>query len=187
MKSFHYLAALVLFLPGAARAGNMETFRDPEFGLLTWKFVENGFSLQLIQLLPDYVQALYSSRGLGSDVAESIRGFCVFGSVIRNDTNEQLAYRVAEWRYITPDGKSHPLKTKSEWLEQWKEMGSTYMWSILPDDQVFEPGDWSQGFTTVALAPESVFDLVVNWRVGDERHESTLSGLRCAPARAPLR
>lgn len=187
MKGFVYLVALALFLPGAAQAGKMQSFRDAESGLLTWKFVEDGFSLQLIQLPPDYVQALYSSRGLSPGVAESLRGFCVFGSVIRNDTDRRLAYRVAEWRYITPDGNSHPLKTKSEWLAQWKGMGSTYMWSILPDDQVFEPGDWSQGFTTVALAPESVFDLVVRWRLGDERHESTLSGLRCAPAQAPLR
>jgi hypothetical protein len=187
VNTFMRLSILGLCLSITARAGELETFRDPDSGLLTWKFEEGGFSLQLIQLLPEYVQALYTSRNLGPGVAESMKGYCVFGSVIRNDTDRQLSYRVAEWRYVGPSGIPQPPKTKSEWLAEWRELGSTYNWSILPDDQVFEPGDWSQGFTTVALPPGSAFDLVVNWRVADERHESTLAGLRCAPAQAPSR
>ena len=82
-----------------------------------------------------------------------MRGYCVFGTVARNDTDAPLAYRVANWRYVTADGKRHRLRTKSQWVAVWKKLGTDFSFSILPDDITFEVGDWVQGFTTPEIAP----------------------------------
>ncbi len=168
-------------------AGEVQRHTDPDTGLLSWQIREPGFGMQLLQVLPDYVRATYSARGLPPDIVEAIAEYCVFGTIVTNDSQQQLSYRVADWRYITPDGKAHPLKTKTQWVSEWKNQGVAFRWSILPDDQTFEPGDWSQGFTTVPLPPGSVFDLVYSWRYAGETHEGKLEGLRCAPAALPDR
>lgn len=173
-----------LWFTGAAGAG-VQPQRDPETGLLSWSVEGPGLSLQLIQMLPDYVAAVYASRGLPPAVLESIAAYCVFGTIVTNTSDEQVSYRVADWRYLSADGRQHRVRTKSEWLDEWQKMGVAYRWSILPDDQTFEPGDWSQGFTTIALPPDSVFTLLYSWRYRDETHSGKIEGLRCAPASAP--
>jgi len=183
------LAGLLFFLllPCGVSAGDIQQHRDPETGLITWKAQEPGFSLQLIQLLPDYVTAVYSARGLPPSLVKTMASYCVFGTIIKNESDQQLAYRVADWRYTTGDGKAHPIKTKTEWVQEWKDQGVSFRWSILPDDQTFEPGDWSQGFTTIPLPPGSSINLIYTWRHQGENHTGTLEGLRCAPAQPPQR
>jgi hypothetical protein len=176
---------LFLYTNCVAFAGDIRQHQDPVTGLITWKVQEPGFSLQLIQLLPDYVTAVYSARGLPPSLVKTMASHCVFGTIIKNESGEQLSYRVADWRYVTADGKAHPIKTKTEWVKEWKDQGVSFRWSILPDDQTFEPGDWSQGFTTIALPPDSPFDLIYTWRHQSENRKGTLEGLRCAPAQAP--
>jgi hypothetical protein len=176
---------LLISLAGAAGAAGVQQHRDADTGLLSWSVEESGLSLQLVQMLPDYVAAVYSSRGLPPAVLQGIAEYCVFGTIVTNTSDTRVSYRVADWRYLTPDGRQHRVKTKSEWLDEWKQMGVAYRWSILPDEQGFEPGDWSQGFTTIALPPDSVFTLVYSWRYQDEAHEGRIEGLRCAPANAP--
>lgn len=180
-----YHPGLLLCLPLALSAGEVRQHTDPDTGLLSWQVHEPGFSMQLLQLLPDYVRATYIARGLPPDLVEAVAGYCVFGTIVTNDSQQQLSYRVADWRYVTADGKAHPLKTKTQWVSEWKERGVAFRWSMLPDDQTFEPGDWSQGFTTIALPPGSTFDLVYSWRYRGETHEGKLEGLRCAPAELP--
>ncbi len=166
-------------------AGDIQRHRDPETGLITWKVQEAGLSLQLIQLLPDYVTAVYSARGLPSSLVNTMASYCVFGTIIKNESDERLSYRVADWRYVTADGQAHPIKTKSEWVEEWQDQGVSFRWSILPDDQTFEPGDWSQGFTTIPLPPGSSLTLNYTWRYRGEIHQGSLHELRCAPEQAP--
>ena len=170
---------------GAAFAQDAQPYRDPRTGLLSWQAGHPSFSLQLVQMLPDYVAAVYSSRGLPAELIEGVNRYCVFGTIITNEADQPVSYRVADWRYVTPDGQSHPVKTKSQWLEEWAAMGVPYRWSMLPDEQTFQPGDWSQGFTTIGLSPGSRFDLVYSWRHNDETHQDVLKGVRCAPADAP--
>ena len=73
-------------------------FTDPGTGLISWKSVESGFSLQLIQLHPDYVTAVYDSRGLPKKLIEGVLKYCVFGTIIKNNViieifSEQVIYR----------------------------------------------------------------------------------------------
>lgn len=176
-------AALLMFLgASAAHAAQLTQHRDPESGLLSWKQVDRGFSLELIQLLPDYVKALYSSRGLPKSVVDGMTPYCVFGTVVQNHSGAELSYRVADWRYVTADGKQHPLKTKPQWVAEWKKRGSDFGWSILPATMTFDAGDWAQGFTTVRLPPGSRFDLIYSWRHHGKRYTGTLNNLVCAPA-----
>jgi len=182
-----YCFGLLWCLPLVVSAGQVQRYTDPDTGLLSWQIREPGFSMQLLQVLPDYVRATYSARGLPPDIVEAVAAYCVFGTIVTNDSQHQLSYRVAEWRYVTAYGKAHPLKTKTQWVNEWKDQGVAFRWSILPDDQTFEPGDWSQGFTTVLLPPGSVFDLVYSWSYAGDTHEGKLEGLRCAPATLPDR
>ena len=181
--------ALTLLLSAIATAPHgfaaVETFSDDTSGLLSWKAQHPGFSLQFIQLLPDYVRAVYGARGLPKEVVDLMASYCMFGTIIKNESGESLGYRVADWRYITADGQSHPLKTKTQWLKEWQDMGVAFRWSLLPDDQQFAPGDWSQGFTTLPLARGTVFKLKYQWTQQGETHEGVFEELRCAPAEAP--
>lgn len=176
------LAALVAPLAAAAQ---VEEIRNPETGLVTWKALDRGFELQLIQVVPDAIRAMYGARGLPDAIIRDVAGHCVFGTIAANRSGGTLAYRVADWRYVTPDGEAHAIKTKTQWTDEWKEMGVPYNWSILPDDQEFAQGDWSQGFTTIPLPPESTFTLVYSWTVDGERHQGRIEGVRCPPREVP--
>jgi len=177
---------LTLLLVPAVHAAELTQNRDPESGLLAWKKVDRGLSLELIQLLPEYVAALYSSRNLPPAVVDSMRGYCVFGSVVQNQSGATLDYHVADWRVVTPDGKQHRLKTKPEWVAEWKTLGSDFGWSILPASASFDTGDWAQGFTTVKLPPGSHFDLLYSWRHHGKRYRGKMENLVCAPDKPPL-
>jgi hypothetical protein len=159
---------------------------NPETGLLSWKAGGQAFAIELIQVLPDYVRAVYASRGLPRKIIDDVSSYCVFGTIIRNTTAAPLSYRVADWRYITLDGTRHPLKTKSEWVQEWRDMGVAFRWSMLADEQTFAEGDWVQGFTTVKLSPGSRFDLEYSWSQHGRQYVATIQGVRCAPAEAPV-
>lgn len=173
---------LVAVLPVNAE---VQTFTDDNSGLQSWKAQHPGFSLQFIQLLPDYVRAVYSARGLPGKVVELMAGYCVFGTIIKNESDHPLSYRVADWYYVTRDGQSYPVKTKTQWLREWRDMGVTFHFSLLPDEQTFAPGDWSQGFTTLALPPDTPVALHYSWILQGKKHEGVFKNLRCAPAKAP--
>ncbi len=177
---------LIVLIPALGFAGQAKESRDPNTGLLSWKIEEPGLGIQFIQMLPDYVSALYSSRGLPPELIKGMAKYCVFGTIVTNESDRQLSYRVADWRYVTPDGTSHKVKTKTEWLKEWQSMGVNYRWSILPDDQTFEAGDWSQGFTTIPLLPESTFDLIYSWTLNGKKNHGEIKNLRCAPAKPPI-
>jgi hypothetical protein len=181
-----FICSLALLQAPAVHAAELTQNRDPESGLLAWKKVDRGFSLELIQLLPEYVAALYSSRNLPPAVVDSVRGYCVFGSVVQNQSGGTLDYRVADWRAVTPDGKQHRLKTKPEWVAEWKALGSDFGWSILPATASFDTGDWAQGFSTIQLPPGSHFDLLYTWRHHDKHYRGKMENLVCAPAKPPL-
>ena len=91
-------AALVLFVltlsPGWA--ADVVTTQDPNSGLYSWKIVDRGFSLELIQLPPDFIRAVYASRDLPSAMIEEVAGYCAFGSIARNQATFPLSYRVAD-------------------------------------------------------------------------------------------
>ena len=186
LKSLHrgftysFVAGLCL-LHTPVHAAEVSVHKNEQSGLLTWTSEDEGFSIELIQLLPDFVRAVYAKHGFTHEEVERIAGYCVFGSILKNTSEQQLTYKVREWTYTDAQGKTLPVKTKSQWLAEWRKAGITFSWTLLPDDVVFEVGDWQQGFTTINLPRESHFDLHYTWTLDGVPHRGTLKDLSCAP------
>jgi hypothetical protein len=182
---YSWLLLFGLCSAGPAAALDIERRVIPETGLSSWAFADHGFSLELVQLQGDFIRAIYGSRGFSKELIDEIAAYCVFGSIARNLSDGPLSYRVAEWRVTTDDGRELVPRTKSEWVARWKKAGIPYNWSILPDDQTLDVGDWNQGFTTVKAGRGSRFRLTVSWTVEGETHEASIPDMRCPPDQIP--
>ena len=155
--------------------------KNPETGLLTWKSEGDGFTIELIQLVPDYIRAVYSKYDFTSEEIERVASFCNFGTIIQNTSQQALIYDVSDWRYVDKKGNVHPVKTKSQWLEEWKKAGITFSWTLLPDSEDFGVGDWQQGFTTIKIASDKKFDFIFTWVIEGKKYQRTIEDMSCAP------
>ncbi|MEQ1592554.1 MAG: hypothetical protein ABL892_09225 [Thiobacillaceae bacterium] len=176
-------ALLVAAVP--AVAGTVQN-TNPSNGLSNWQSDDTPLSLQLLQLMPDNVRAVYTKKDFPPALVEEMAGYCVFGSVIRNLADEPISYDVADWRAITADGVRHAPRTKTEWLKIWQSQGVDFGWSILPAAQTLDVGDWGQGFTTIKLSHSARFDLDYSWRQHGKTFHAILNGLQCAPEQLPV-
>ncbi len=179
------MVLLMLSMPMSgvdAGKGEIIAQADPDTGLKSWQFQGEGLAIEFLQVPPDFIRASYAARGLPKELIESVATQCVFGSIVRNISDQPLSYRVADWHYLTADAVEHKIKTKTQWLEQWHGMGIRFSWSMLADDVTFAKGDWIQGFTTVAEPHGSRIGLKVVWTTAGKRHEKILPDLECAPA-----
>ena len=188
----HYIArmkplitCLLLLLLSPAHAGEVVEEVNPVSGLSRWHTEGQDFSIELIQLIPDFVRAVFDSKGLPREIIDSVSSYCVFGTIVRNRAEVPISYNIADWRYVTADGVQHVGKLKSEWVEEWRDMGVAFRWTLLPEAQTYQVGDWGQGFTTVALPHGTRFDLHYSWVQDGTEHRETIEGLRCAPAELP--
>jgi hypothetical protein len=166
---------------GISDAARISSQQNPDSGLYSWVAESEGFSIELIQVLPDFIRAIYMSHDFPQQEVDEIAGYCVFGTVIKNTSQKQLDYDVSEWYYTDTQGNNYPVKTKSQWLEQWRKAGVTFSWTLLPDKGTFYEGDWQQGFTTIKLPRESEFTLTYKWSIDGTEYTDTFEGLRCAP------
>ncbi len=186
------LCALVSATCLPLSANEVTVHKNATTGLLTWQVEDEGFSIELIQLIPDFVRAIYSKHNFPQDEVERVASsYCVFGTILKNTSSQSMHYRVADWRYRTGGGKVRAVKTKTQWLEEWQKKGITFSWTLLPDSGDFAVGDWQQGFTTIELSDdmtrESVFDFIYTWKLGERSYSGTIKGLRCAPAQLDLK
>ena len=179
LQSHLFFLCIMIFGSFTAQAAKVSIHKNELSGLLTWTSEDDGFSIELIQLLPDFVRAVYAKHGIPAAEIERIASYCVFGSILKNTSQQRLTYKVKEWTYTDPQGKIHPVKTKSQWLEEWRKAGVTFSWTLLPDDVIFDIGDWQQGFTTIKLPRESHFDLTYRWTLDGVAHSGTLKNLSC--------
>lgn len=153
---------------------------DPATGLSTWRVQGPVFDIELIQLLPDFVRAVFEAKGLPQEVVDAVGSYCAFGTIVRNCSVAPLSYNVANWRYVTADGVAHAGRTKAEWVKDWREQGIAFRWTLLPEAQTFQAGDWGQGFTTVQLPPGTRFDLHYDWKQQGETVRHVIKGMQCA-------
>lgn len=155
--------------------------KNPNSGLLTWTAKDDGFSIQLIQLLPDFVRAVYAKHGLPAKQYDKIAGYCDFGTIIRNTSGKTLDYNVGDWRTVNDKGVIGTIKTKDQWAREWRKAGVNFSWTLLPGAGTFYAGDWQQGFTTVKLPHGSSFDLIFKWKIDGVEHTGRINQLHCAP------
>ena len=181
--SSQLLIIICLCLPYTpAQSAEVTIQKNDASGLLTWTSKDDGFSIQLIQLAPDFVRAVYSKHGLPADEVERIAAYCDFGSIIQNTSQQQLSYRVSDWRYVDKNGKSYPVKTKAQWLAEWRKAGITFAWTLLPGSGDFGIGDWQQGFTTIQIDRNEKFDLIYTWTLDGKKHQGKIENMSCAPS-----
>ena len=190
-KPGHFIFALCLLAASTAVFANAspvveKIYRNDKSGLLSWLREADGFRVEFIQLLPDFVRAVYARHGFPEDAVEEMASWCIFGSIIKNTSGRPLRYRVADWRYRDSQGRLHPVKTKTQWLREWRRKGIPFSWSLLPDKGDFAAGDWQQGFTTLALPHGASFDLLYSWSVDGRPYQGEIKQMRCAPARLEI-
>jgi len=185
MKNKIILISALLIINTFANAANVNVHENEETGLLTWTVEDEGFKIELIQLLPDFIRAIYAKHNFPKAEVERAAGYCVFGTILKNTSDKKLSYRVKDWRYRMSDSKGKtqmwPVKTKSQWLEEWRRVGIKFSWTILPDVGDFDVGDWQQGFTTIDLPRKSKFDLVFKWKLDGVEHTGVLENIECPP------
>lgn len=193
-NSLMRIISAILLLPLALLAGNapghaaaseatkVSVYKNPDSGLFTWTAIDDGFSVELIQLLPDFVRAIYGKYGFPDNEIEEIAAYCVFGTIIKNTSGKTLDYDVRDWRSIDAAGNETAIKTKSQWLAQWKKAGVNFAWTLLPDKGTFYAGDWQQGFTTIKFPRNSEIDLKFVWKIDGVEHVGKIRQLRCAAA-----
>lgn len=178
-----------MLLAWNAHAGEGETLaqRNPETGLESWKATRHGVTLELAQLTPDQSRAFFIGRGFEPAEAEHYAAACVFMTILRNEAAPSaIAYRLADWRAITADGRALPAKLKENWLKEWDVRNLAparkiaFEWSQFPSEQTFEPGDWTQGMTTFTLPRGSRFNLEYRWTIKDQQQKNILKGVHCA-------
>lgn len=184
LKPYTIVHSILLALP-VSTAQAMQVSTNPDNGLLTYSNHENGFSIELIQVVPDFIRAVYGGHNFPRPVIEDIAGYCVYGSVIKNTTNKPLSYRVADWYYVL-DGTRFPVKTKTRWLDQWRKQGILFSWTLLPDVGEFHEGDWQQGFTTIQAPRNSRFDLHYSWTLDGVKHSAVMRNMQCPPEEVPV-
>lgn len=187
-KSISVIA--MLLATTALYAADVSVHKNKVSGLLTWTAKDDGFSIELIQLLPDFIRAIYAKHNFPEQEVERAAAYCMFGTIIKNTSEQHLSYRVADWRYRTKDGEGGhgielPVKTKTQWLEEWKKAGIMFSWTLLPDTGEFSVGDWQQGFTAIKLPRDSTFDLIYKWSLDGVEHMGVLENLECPPESLP--
>jgi len=140
------LAAVLLTLTVfEAKATEVSIHKNENSGLLTWTVNDKGFQIELIQLLPDFIRAIYAKHNFPKEEVERAASYCIFGTILKNTSEQLLSYRVSDWRYRTKDGKQHPVKTKTQWLDEWRKAGITFSWTLWRDVGKFSVGAWQQG------------------------------------------
>jgi hypothetical protein len=179
------LLAALLFGSAVAADTKVSLHQDPDTRLITWTAEDNGITLEFIQLIPDFVRAIYSKHNFPDDEIEDIAAYCVFGTILKNTADVPMQYDVSDWRYVDASG-SHPVKTKTEWLEQWRTAGVTFSWTLLPDKGNFQVGDWQQGFTTVKTDRNKPFTFIFKWTLDGVQHTGRIENMHCAPEQPPL-
>lgn len=172
--------SILCFLTASPLCADTTIHKNKDSGLLTWVTSENGFSIELIQLLPDFIRAIYAKHNFSKSELERIANYCVFGTIIKNTSKQVLSYKVSSWHYKYNQAR-YAVKTKTQWLGEWQKAGIIFSWTLLPDTGVFEVGDWQQGFTTIALPREAKFDLTFEWEIGGRTYNNTIENITCPP------
>lgn len=183
--------SIALFMVSTVvHSADVSIHKNETSGLLTWTADDEGFSIELIQLLPDFIRAIYAKHNFPKQEIERAASYCMFGTILKNTSDQHLSYRVSDWRYRTNDGngnygKEQPVKTKTQWLEEWRKVGIKFSWTLLPDVGEFSVGDWQQGFTTIKLPRDSSFDLIYKWSLDGVAHRGILENIKCPPESLP--
>lgn len=176
---------LCVGLPSSGVLAEVATGQDPDTGLRSWTWTEQGVSVQLVQRLPDQTRAFFLARGFGNQDADRIARACVFQTIFRNDGQLPVEYDLNDWS-IAHQGKQLRLRTREVWDPEWVSQGvddsaqTAFRWSLLPTVQRFEPGDYNWGMTSFGLPPGEQFDLSLPISIDGKAVTAEIPSILCA-------
>jgi hypothetical protein len=159
--------------------------QDPDTGLRSWTWTEQGVSVRLVQRLPDQTRAFFLARGFGSQDADRIARACVFQTIFRNDGQRPVEYDLSDWS-IAHQGERLHLRTREVWDPEWASQGiddsaqTAFRWALLPTVQRFEPGDYNWGMTSFGLPPGEQFDLSLLVSIDGKAVTAEIPSIACA-------
>lgn len=187
MRNFQFgLAFIVALIAPTLCGGETEHAVNPETGIESWEWREDGVTLQLGQITPGLAQGFYLARGFDADSADLFARNCIFMAVLRNESAPgKLRFNLADWRVIASK-QTQPLKLDAEWQKLWQRRGvpaaarTAFRWAQLPTEHVYETGDWNMGMLSMERKPGERFDLHFRWKIDETEQSGILTGIRCA-------
>lgn len=188
------LLLLCLFFPLLLPAQVIRSV-DESTDLKSWKLLQNGFELQIIQRLPDQTRGFFQARGFSAAQANDIATQCVMQTSIKNSASQAQGLPVSvalkDWQ-VSVNAKLQSVKLKEDWAKQWAAIKDAdlqvkqaakiaFRWSTFPTEQSFEAnGDYNWGMISFGLKPGTVYDLHVFWKIDGQIQSDWIMGIECA-------
>jgi len=189
---FNYTSPIIVLLlsvsalPAFAKV-TVET--NPDAKLISYRFSQAGFKLDLIQRLPDQTRAFFMARGFPNAVANKIGLSCIFQGIgtnvsgVQNSTSIEVSLK--DWKIHTGNDVTR-IKMKETWDKEWLNADVSnaskiaYKWATFPSHQIFSNnGDYGWGMISFNLPPETVFDLEISWNQNTKTHKAWIRSLQC--------
>lgn len=184
------ITILLLFTLSPVFASNVKTGKDESAHLPYWEWNSKAKTIRLVQRLPDQSRAYFMARGFNRSNAEIIAQSCVFQTIYRNSSSPDaphiITYDLSKW-YVVSQGKQKPLKTREDWLQEWKKKKINpaaliaFEWSLIPTRQQYQATDYNWGMSVFNLPPGEHFDLHMLWTVDGEQQTGIIPNMQCAP------
>jgi hypothetical protein len=185
-----FVLSLISIFSCYSLAAEVKITTDPQTKLKGWKFNQNDMELELIQRLPDQTRGFFLGRGFSTEIVNDIANACVFQTIVRNtgaNTGAKpISVSLKKWQVVHNE-KTTPLKLKEDWNRQWAKANVrpsaklAFRWATFPTEQTFHPsGDYNWGMISFGLSPGALFDLNLQWVVGDKTYKATIKNIQCA-------
>ena len=195
MKPISALLLFLLAIPFSLTASELKKTVDKDTQMSAWKLSNGNFQLELIQRSPEQTRSFFQGRGFSAKVADDIATSCVFQTIGRNteadNTTDSVTVDLSEWRIVVADSQdksAKPIKLKEDWNKEWEGANVStasriaFRWATYPSEQSFEPGgDFNWGMISVGPKPDTVFDLHVFWKQGDNKYNTWIRKMQCPP------
>ena len=90
-----FVLSVMIIAVTETAASEVKVHKNENSGLLTWTVKDDGFQIELLQLLPDFIRAIYAKHDFPEDEIERAASYCIFGTILKNTSDQQMSYRVA--------------------------------------------------------------------------------------------
>lgn len=132
--------------------------------------------------------AFFEARGFPASMIEALSAYCFFTASIKNKRNDVLQLNLANWEFVSQDGKLQRIP-RSQWPPLWKKMNiplasqSTFRWMLLPETLNFYAHE-KEGGNVILRKTTAVFSLRARFGVGKNTEPVvvTVNNLHCADA-----
>ena len=176
IRKFAFLAVLTM-LAGICQAGEDIDWRH--------RFSQGGVTLFASPLSKAQRTAFYLARGFTESSIQPYAQACGFSFGMQNGGTGTLSTRLADWRAVSPDGRSVSLRLPTEWDQQWARAQVparariAFRWAQFQAENTFDAGDWIMGMATLEAPLPDRFRLVALYHDEKGDHEIVLDKLAC--------